>query len=174
LTTYEQFKKRSKWFQKQYWPVIVFDEGHKLKSGESETHQIAKKMDCDFKLILTGTPLTNSAVDVYTLLNFLNPGKLKKYKELEDLSNLGDDEINELLEDFSPYILRRNKEQKMIELKIPPKKEIIVEVELTNSQKSLYRAVYERKRSFLVQKFNKKIGESLLSSLKKICNHPFL
>eukprot|EP01080_Neovahlkampfia_damariscottae_P005876 gene5876-9704_t len=167
LTTYE------------YWSAVVYDEGHKLKSPDTEVHKVATLIKCDFKLILTGTPLTNSLLDLYTLLHFLNPQKIKNSEKFEQFSEYDDDddltEMNEFIDEISnSYILRRNKEAKEMDLKIPAKKEIIVEVDLTKQQKTLYRAVYERKRTFLVQKFKKSIGGAIFNSLKKICNHPYL
>lgn len=172
LTTYSVLKIETKFLTSIEWAMIIFDEGHQLKSNTSQITKDAKKLITDFKLILTGTPIMNEIDDIYNLLDFLNPNTLdeelfelvdesKKIEQLENIKPI-----------INPYILRRTK--KDVEIKLPPKTEIIVEVELTNQQKTLYKAIYEKKLSFLRQKFQKKIGYQLISSLKNICNHPYL
>jgi SWI/SNF-related matrix-associated actin-dependent regulator of chromatin subfamily A member 5 len=75
VTTYEMAKQpqlRNLW-SRQYFNYLVLDEGHKIKDANSQISQACRGIHCDNKLILTGTPLQNNLVELWSLLNFLYP-----------------------------------------------------------------------------------------------------
>jgi chromodomain-helicase-DNA-binding protein 7 len=83
--------------------------------------------------------------------------------------------ISEIQSKLKKYMLRRVKEN--VEKEIPKKEETIVEVELTNIQKKLYKAIFEKNHEILNQYSKNKKKISLLNiymQIRKICNHPFL
>lgn len=83
--------------------------------------------------------------------------------------------VDELHEEIRPYILRRLKED--VEKSVPPKEETLIEVELTNTQKQYYRALYEKNVKFLHKNKKTLDGPSLNNlamQLRKCCNHLFL
>ncbi|CAN0549316.1 unnamed protein product, partial [Ectocarpus sp. 12 AP-2014] len=86
------------------------------------------------------------------------------------------EDVSDLQEAIKPYLLRRMKED--VEKAVPPKEEIIIEVELTEIQKQYYRAIYDRNTTFLLQgKKQARDAPSLMNlamQLRKCCNHPFL
>ena len=163
-----------------YWDILVVDEAHKLKNYNSKVSVTLRE---EFKysntLLLTGTPLQNNVEELWSLLNFVDSayfnsvsdfvfefGDLKESKQLEKLQA-----------DLAPYLLKREKEN--VETSVPPKEEVIVEVELTAPQKQYYRALYENNKSFLCRPSAsyKNVGPSMTNlamELRKCCNHPFL
>ena len=159
------------------WEIVVIDEAHKLKNHESKfCSTIREQYSYQNCLLLTGTPLQNNTEELWTLLNFVDRNKFNdkddfasEYGELKDANQL--EKLHNLLK---PYLLRREKEH--VEKSVPPKEEVIIEVELTISQKQYYRAIYEQNTSFLY-KSGTKDGPRLTNlamELRKCCNHPFL
>merc|ERR1711871_1470529 len=159
------------------WDVLIVDEAHKLKNHNSKfTSTIRDEFSYQSCLLLTGTPLQNNTDELWTLLNFVDKNKFDdkdkfavEYGELKTAAQL--EKIHKLIR---PYILRREKEN--VEKSVPPKEEVIVEVELTIPQKQYYRAIYEQNTQFLY-KSGAKDGprlSNLAMELRKCCNHPFL
>lgn len=88
-------------------------------------------------------------------------GNLHSNKDVEALQNT-----------LKPYILRRMKSD--VDIFVPPKEEILIELELTIIQKSYYRALFEKSSSFLIKGTDKFHFINLMMNLRKVCNHPFL
>ncbi|CAN0188476.1 unnamed protein product [Ectocarpus sp. 6 AP-2014] len=160
------------------WDVLVVDEAHRLKNSASRLNVVLKDYMFESSLLLTGTPLQNNTEELWTLLNLVDEPKFRdqqgfveKYGDLQAA-----EDVSELQEAIKPYLLRRMKED--VEKAVPPKEEIIIEVELTEIQKQYYRAIYDRNTTFLLQgKKQAKDAPSLMNlamQLRKCCNHPFL
>jgi SNF2 family DNA or RNA helicase len=85
-------------------------------------------------------------------------------------------QVQKLQKELSPYLLRRMKND--VEKSIPSKEETIVDVELTYTQKTFYRAVLEKNRNFLSMgatvKSNIPSLSNIMMELRKVCNHPYL
>jgi SWI/SNF-related matrix-associated actin-dependent regulator of chromatin subfamily A member 5 len=76
VTTYEMAKatslKGTVW-QRQQFNLLVLDEGHRIKCAETQISQAVRKIHSECRIILTGTPLANNLVELWSLLNFLVP-----------------------------------------------------------------------------------------------------
>lgn len=159
------------------WDLVIVDEAHKLKNYESKLSSTLREeysyRNC---VLLTGTPLQNNTEELWTLLNFVGPSDFADHEDFMD--KFGDlkstTQLEELHRRIKPYLLRREKEN--VEKTVPPKEEIVIEVELTVPQKQYYRAIFEQKTGFLYRA-NMKDGPSLTNlamELRKCCNHPYL
>ena len=132
------------------WDVLVVDEAHKLKNHDSKiTACLRDEYTYQNCLLLTGTPLQNDIHELYSLLNFVarddfadRAGFAKEFGELRSAAQL-----QKLHARLKPYLLRREKD--VVEKSVPPKEEIIIDVELTVPQKQYYRAIYEMNTAFL-------------------------
>lgn len=162
---------------KIHWDMIIVDEAHKLKNYESKLSSTLREeykfQNC---LLLTGTPLQNNTDELWTLLNFVGPSDFgSRDKFMEQFGDLkSSTQLEDLHRRIKPYLLRREKEN--VEKTVPPKEEIVVEVELTIPQKQYYRAIYEQKTGFLYKQ-GLKDGPNLTNlamELRKCCNHPYL
>lgn len=134
MTTYETLRDKIQLFIDVPWSVAVFDEVQKIKNPLSLTHEMAKAVDANFFLALTGTPVENRVSDLWSIIDTIAPGQigsLSKFQSLYD-NAAGDDPDDaarslkalrqELLENNPPpRILRRMKEQQLDGL---PKKRI--------------------------------------------------
>ena len=58
---------------REHFLLLVLDEGHRIKNTEAQVSQAVRKIHCESRVILTGTPLANNLVEMWSLLNFLVP-----------------------------------------------------------------------------------------------------
>jgi chromodomain-helicase-DNA-binding protein 7 len=157
--------------------MLVVDEAHRMKNFNSKLcSTLREEFSYRHSLLLTGTPLQNNTEELWTLLHFVDREEfasqesfLDKYGDLKDPAQL-----ESLQAKLKPYLLRRVKEH--VERSVPPKEEVIIEVELTVLQKQYYRAIYEMNKSFLFRGATKDGPRlsNLAMELRKCCNHPFL
>jgi chromodomain-helicase-DNA-binding protein 7 len=156
---------------------IIIDEAHRLKNQNAKILTSLKKLPCERILLLTGTPIQNNTAELWTLLNFIEPTKFysssKFLAEYGELNNA--EQIENLHTVLKPYLLRRMKED--VEKSIPPLQETIIDIEMTNIQKTIYKALYENNKGMLIKgsgfNFNACLN-NLEMQLRKCCNHPFL
>lgn len=167
----------SRELSKVHWDMLIVDEAHKLKNYSSKlSTTLRDEYSYSNCVLLTGTPLQNSTEELWTLLNFVDNNAFQYHeefaKEFGDLKESS--QLEKLQKKLGPYLLRRQKEN--VEKSVPPKEEIIVEVELTVPQKQYYRAIYEQNKSFLFRGATKDGPRltNLAMELRKCCNHPYL
>ncbi|MES1923000.1 hypothetical protein MHBO_004533, partial [Bonamia ostreae] len=118
------------------------------------------------KIMLTGTPLQSNLNELWTMLNFVNSANFSDPALFSDNSKVA--------EIIKPFILRRLK--KDVAEKIPPKKETIIEVELTRIQKEYYKKVLLMYKDTLAKDENRNLPKlvNIAMQLRKVCNHPYL
>jgi len=174
------------------WSALIVDEGHRLKSGSAgKLFRELHDLDATFRLLLTGTPLQNSLDELYHLLLFLDPERVKKECSAEGTTNAvaaldqvfqGDDDaetqqrLKSLRGLLQGRMLRRLKDD-VLKGVIKAKKELVVRVELTPLQKKLYRAVLTSNFPALAVTDDKKKKapapalQNIVMQLRKVCNH---
>lgn len=177
ITTYEVITADLEVLMDIPWEMVVIDEGHRIKSQFSRLLHSLKMLNCNRRLLMTGTPIQNNTQELWSLLNFLEPDEFANLEHFtQNFGNLSTkEEVEKLQARIKPYIIRRMKET--VENSIPPKEEVIIDIELTTLQKKYYRAIYERNIGFL-QKGCKGSNRPRLVNvemeLRKCCNHPWL
>ncbi|KAI9017750.1 SNF2 family N-terminal domain-containing protein [Gaertneriomyces semiglobifer] len=149
LTTYEQYVAEESWFKSKKWRIAVLDEGHKVKNYNTHITKSVQGLNAQMRLILTGTPLQNNLVELWTLFHWLFPEvftetTVKKFHDSFDLTRgMYDlemiDNCRKLLE---RVMLRRMKSD--VELSIPPKEEMTIYVPLSPMQKFWYKRLLTR------------------------------
>ncbi len=165
------------------WFGVIVDEAQNIKNPFSKQFRYAKQLKARFKIALTGTPIENSLIDLWSIMDFLNPGLLGSFErfrrdflipiQLEDNREI----LKKLKSIISPFILRREKTDSSIGLKLPEKEERQINAFLTEEQTILYKDVVEdvKKRLDTAVGIAKKgLILSTITKLKQICDHPAL
>lgn len=145
ITTYPLLARDSDWLAARDWPLVILDEAQTLKNPASKMAKTLREIPALGRLALTGTPLENSLQDLWTLIDWVNPGLLGDRKRFQTLFRTpiekhGDATAQARLNRrLRPFLLRRTKEEVAAEL--PPKTEIIERVDLPKAQQALYETV---------------------------------
>jgi superfamily II DNA or RNA helicase len=145
VTTYPLLARDRDWLAAQDWPLVILDEAQTLKNPASQMAKTLREIPAKGRLALTGTPLENSLQDIWTLIDWINPGLLGDRKKFQTLFRTpiekhGDATAQARLNRrLRPFLLRRTKEEVAAEL--PPKTEILERVELAKPQQALYETV---------------------------------
>lgn len=146
-------------------------------------------MNCKRRILLTGTPIQNDLQEFFALIDFVNPAILgyniefKNYYEKpivasqcpnapDNVVSLGTERANELYEKTKCFILRRT--QETINKYLPSKHEFIIFCRLSNEQKDIYSRVTDSWFNKTVLPNNSIPHLTVITALKKICNHPEL
>ncbi len=142
LSTYGLLVTEGELLCQRTWSTIVLDEAHTIKNRETQTSKAAMKLQADFRLMLTGTPLQNHLSEIWNLFQFANPDLLGSYQQFTDrfilpIERDHNQERQRLLRRLlSPFLLRRTKDDVLNEL--PEKTEVTLHVELSAEEQALY------------------------------------
>ncbi len=164
---------------------VILDESQAIKNPLSLTARAARRLRCEHRLVLTGTPVENGTMELWSQFAFLNPGLLGSLeyfrKEFAGPIERDHDEgtAGLLRRMVFPFILRRTKEQVAADL--PPRTERIVYCEMEPAQETVYARTRDYYRALLLGMIEEggmdnarmKILEGLLR-LRQACNHPAL
>jgi SNF2 family DNA or RNA helicase len=163
------------------WAGVVLDEAQNVKNPQTKQAQAARAIPADARVALTGTPVENHVGDLWSIMEFLNPGWLGTQAEFKRAFHVpiqvkGDPDAARRLQRLTgPFVLRRLKTDKAIIADLPEKLEMKVYCTLTKEQASLYAAVVEEAGKELEEAEgikHKGIVLATLSKLKQVCNHP--
>jgi len=181
IVSYALALRDAKLFHARRWRRVVLDEAQHIKNPEAKQTRAILKLDADHRLALTGTPVENRLLDLWSIFNFLNPGYLgrqaqfrKHYETPIQRENDAETQVR-LKRLVEPFILRRVKTDPAIIKDLPDKVENKQFCNLTREQASLYAAVVqdverELEASDGIQRQGLML--STLMKLKQICNHP--
>ena len=146
ITTYEAFDAESQWFKTvAAWRYVVLDEGHRIKNYKTKSSKNLQSLQAEYRLILTGTPLQNNLVEMWSLFHWLLPDvfpeqTLALFKNAFDLTK---GHVDRAVLDHSRRLLelimiRRMKSTQGVDLNLPTKTIIRLFVPLTDFQKKWY------------------------------------
>lgn len=183
LTTYGTLRRDIAVLQDYRFDYVVLDEAQAIKNAASESAKAARLLQADHRLALSGTPIENHLGELWSLLEFLNPGMLGAASALQNAAGAlrnPDEETRRLLaRALRPFILRRTKAQVVKEL--PEKLEQTIVCELDANQRKLYNELREHYRQTLLGRVEREglakskmhILEALLRLRQAAC-HPGL
>lgn len=186
ITSYQLAVQDSFAFKRKKWYYLILDEAQNIKNFQSQRWQTLINFNTQRRLLLTGTPLQNSLMELWSLLHFLMPYIFRSRKEfsywfsnpmnsiIEGTANRNDDVIKRLHGIIRPFVLRRLK--KDVETQMPGKFEHIVKCQLSRRQMTLYEEFLSRSstRQALKKGGNFMGMMNVLMQLRKVCNHPDL
>ena len=187
ITTYSNVY-RLPWIDKVAWNIVMCDEAQSIKNPNTKQTLAIKKIPSQVRFILTGTPVENRLLDLWSLFDFVSPGLLGTSKAFSgygkkktDADATGSEQsffasVRQLI---SPYILRRLKSDKTIIADLPDKTEVDTYCFLTKSQIGLYQQTVQELKQKLEEPAEQQdpmarrgLVLSYLMRLKQICNHP--
>lgn len=163
------------------WHRVVLDEAQNIKNPKSAQTKAILKLKANHRLALTGTPVENRLMDLWSIFNFLNPNYLGKQTQFRKTYELPIQRDNDRIKStalkqlIQPFILRRLKTDKNIIKDLPSKIESKQYCNLSKEQASLYQAVVKDVEEQLEEKEGierQGLMLSTLMKLKQICNHP--
>jgi len=183
ITSYALTFRDEKELQGVRWQGVVLDEAQNIKNPEAKQSKTVRMLEADFKIALTGTPVENRLSELWSILEFLNPGYLGQKVFFNrrfaiPIEKYGDTESLQTLRSLvQPFILRRLKTDKDIIQDLPEKQENTVFCPLATEQASLYQKLVDTSLSEIesatgIQRRGMILG--LLVKLKQVCNHPLL
>jgi SNF2 family DNA or RNA helicase len=181
ISTYALVARDRELFESMEWLGVVLDEAQNIKNPSTKQAQAARAMKADFRVALTGTPVENRLSELWSILEFLNPGYLGSADRFRKNFALPIERGNDaaakaqLRTLVQPFILRRVKTDPTIISDLPEKLEMKVYCSLLPEQAGLYEAVVQdmlRQIEETAGIQRKGLVLATLTKLKQICNHP--
>jgi SNF2 family DNA or RNA helicase len=125
------------------WDLVIVDEAHKVKSHRGATYQFIEKIERDFILLLTATPLQNDLRELYNLITLLRPGQLGTWQEFKTEHLVSGDHRQprdpEALRALTHEVMIRTRRSSVaLDLDLPPRRPRHPEVKLTRAEADLY------------------------------------
>ncbi|XP_014474094.1 PREDICTED: DNA excision repair protein ERCC-6-like [Dinoponera quadriceps] len=200
ITSYNGVLKHEDLIISSQWHYVILDEGHTIRNPQAKMSRAVKRLQTPHRLLLTGSPMQNSLKELWSLFDFILPGKLGTlpvflehcaapitrggYVNATPLQEATALHVATMLKNtITPYMLRRTKTDVKHHLTLPEKNEQVLFCSLTDEQKKLYKKyLCSEDVSFILHEKNN-YHESgryrarfliALSALRKICNHPDL
>ena len=181
ITTYQALRNDIEEYKNREFDVVVLDEAQNIKTTTSQIKKAVMKINSKVNFALTGTPVENNILELWSIFDFVIPGyldNLTKFKKTykEAIVNPNSSKINNLREIIAPFLLRRTKKEVLTEL--PDKIESNMVVTLSTEQKQLYMSYIKQAKSEM-KKFNENDNNrmkilAILTKLRQICNSPTL
>ncbi|KIH42397.1 protein, SNF2 family [Ancylostoma duodenale] len=172
----------------------VIGMGHRLKNSDNLTYQALNGLQCERRVLISGTPIQNDLLEYYSLVNFVNPGLLgtagefkKRFENpilrgrdgnaTDEEQKKGEEATKEMITLVEKCIIRRT--SALLTKYLPVKYEHIVCCRNTELQDSIYNRLIETEKQNRAMEREKETGAtasalSFITHLKKLCNHPYL
>ena len=181
ITTYGTALRDLETLRQREWGRVVCDEAQAIKNAAARQSQAVRAIPARTRLALTGTPVENHLAELWSIMDFANPGLLgpvktfrRRYQEPIEVRQDAD-AAAALKRATGPFVLRRLKTDKSIISDLPEKLEMKVWCPLTAEQATLYQAVVDD----MLAKIGSTAGIerrgnvlAAMTRLKQVCNHP--
>jgi len=181
VINYAQLRACIEGLEKIPWLAAILDEGQQIKNPDSKVARAARRLKAQNRIVLTGTPLENRLLDLWSLMTFATPGALgdRAYFQKHFDRRKDDRAAERLSARLRPFIMRRTKSQVAREL--PPRTEEDIHCEMTEAQEKMYREHLTAAQQLLLtstgsdalQKRRFAILQAI-TRLRQICCHPAL
>lgn len=178
ITSYDSLKNDLDLYKKLKFEFIILDEAQYIKNHTTLKAQSVKKLSGNHKFVLTGTPIENSIVDLWSIFDFLMPNylynytKFKSIYETEIVQNKNSEVKEHLVKKITPFILRRTKTEVLKDL--PEKIETIQYVTMSDDIKKYYEAELLKLRDIVDDPSSKMQVLASFTRLRQLCVDPSL
>ncbi|MEI7621841.1 MAG: DEAD/DEAH box helicase, partial [Candidatus Moraniibacteriota bacterium] len=185
ITSYPAIKRDQLEYEKLKFNYCFLDEAQYIKNHKTQNAKAVRKINADYRLALTGTPLENSVSEIWSLFEFLMPGFLGTQHAFAEkferpiMKNADEKALEALRKKTACFVLRRTKEKVLKEL--PAKIQQVSHCQLGSEQNILYQEILKNVKNDLAQVVAEKgFAKSQihilagLTKLRQVCNHPVL
>lgn len=185
VTSYGIVRRDIEYLSNYYFNYVILDESQAIKNPSSNISKAVRELKSKHRLILTGTPLENSTLDLWSQISFINPGLLgqksffKKKYQVPIEKHQSEEHTRKLFHIIKPFILRRHKSQ--VAKDLPEKIENIYYSSMSEMQRERYEEVKNQYRNQIlehIEEFGVNKSQMLLlqglTKLRQIANHPKL
>jgi superfamily II DNA or RNA helicase len=182
ITTYGIATRDADALRQVPWARVVCDEAQAIKNHGTAQARAVRALPAAARIALTGTPVENQLSELWSIMEFANPGLLGSAQAFREqyaipVERLGDPEAADRLRRITgPFVLRRLKTDKSIISDLPEKQEMKVWCNLTQEQASLYQATVADMLSRIEEASDDITRRGLvlatMAKLKQVCNHP--
>jgi SNF2 family DNA or RNA helicase len=182
ITTYQTAARDLAALSAVRWSRVVCDEAQAIKNHLSQQAKAVGSLPADTRIALTGTPVENQLSELWSIMQFANPGMLGGQKDFRERyaipieRHASEEATGELRRITQPFVLRRLKTDKSIISDLPDKQEMKVWCNLTQEQASLYAATVSDMLSRIDDASDDITRRGLvlapMAKLKQVCNHP--
>lgn len=178
---YQQLRQHEEVLSRQRWLAVILDEAQAIKNPSSQNARAACALQSSHRLALSGTPVENRLLDLWSIMGFAMPGILGNRTHFAKHFDAKEDPFarRRLAARVRPFLLRRTKKE--VAQDLPDRVEEDLVCELEGSQRTLYQAELKRARAALLNiKTSKQLDKArfnILTSLlrlRQICCHPQL
>lgn len=183
ISSYSLLSRDYELFKQIAWQGIILDEAQNIKNPETIQARTVKSLDSHFRIAMTGTPIENRLQELWSIMDFLNPGYLGNMNSFNKkfavpIEKYHDQESSQKLSrTVVPFILRRKKSDPGIAPELPEKLEDKTYCSLIKEQATLYEAVVQDSMTRLenLEGMERRgVVLATLLKLKQLCNHPAL
>lgn len=183
IASYTQLRRHKHLLDEAAFGYAVLDEAQQIKNPDAKVTQACGAIKAECRLALTGTPIENRLLDLWTLFRFLMPGLLGSRRRFEDAVDSSSAEFREAFEkrlrkQLTPFILRRQKDK--VGKDLPPKLEMDLVCPISELQRQTYEHLLNRGREELGDDLQSAMQSqsmhffSLLTRLRQVCCDPGL
>ncbi|KFM26869.1 Helicase swr1 [Auxenochlorella protothecoides] len=185
ITSYTLVLQDARMFKRKKWKYLILDEAHMIKNWKSQRWQTLLNFNSKRRLLITGTPLQNDLMELWSLMHFLMPQVFASHAQFKDwfsnpLTGMveGSAEMNRAIVErlhavLRPFLLRRLKRD--VEKQLPAKHEHVVYCRLSKRQRQLYEEYMASSGTRATLATGNFLGIiNCLMQLRKVCNHPDL
>uniref|UniRef100_A0A3Q3QYY4 DNA excision repair protein ERCC-6 n=1 Tax=Monopterus albus TaxID=43700 RepID=A0A3Q3QYY4_MONAL len=190
ITSYSAVRNMQDTLQRYDWHYIILDEGHKIRNPNAGVTIACKQFRTPHRFILSGSPMQNNLKELWSLFDFVFPGKLGTLPVFMEqfsvpitmggYSNASPVQVQTafkcacvLRDTINPYLLRRMKADVKANLSLPDKNEQVLFCRLTDEQRQVYQSFLDSKEVYQILNGDMQVFSGLIT-LRKICNHPDL
>jgi DNA excision repair protein ERCC-6 len=190
ITTYEGLRKYRLALVNVEWTAVCLDEGQKIRNPAAQITNTCKMLPAFHRVILSGTPIQNSLRELWSLFDFIYPGRLGSLPVFEQefanpirtggyaSANVLQYEIaircaSTLQKIVKPYLLRRKKDDLITVTKLPPKTEQVLFCQISPRQREIYLNILDSDEVRAVMQ-RRMMAFRAINTLRKLCNHPAL
>ncbi|KAK7930806.1 hypothetical protein WMY93_007201 [Mugilogobius chulae] len=190
ITSYSAVRNLQDILQRYDWHYIILDEGHKIRNPNAGVTVACKQFRTPHRFILSGSPMQNNLKELWSLFDFVFPGKLGTLPVFMEqfsvpitmggYSNASPVQVQTaykcacvLRDTINPYLLRRMKADVKANLSLPDKNEQVLFCRLTDEQRQVYQGFLDSKEVYQILNGDMQVFSGLIA-LRKICNHPDL